>query len=396
MSEFQDLVKIIRESDVSIGNLETLIHSFKGFPENNDQGPHMASEPKIAEEITWAGFNLLSGANNHANDYGVIGTLENIENVRNAGLYLAGVGKDLQDARKPVYFSNNHKVALISATSTFDSWAKASFSIQSVAGRPGINPISLNTTYSPLYNFAKFIYQFFMKRGLVLKMPKRKNIKLGSVSVSLGKEFSGKYRADKKDILENLNIIKEARKNADIVVFSCHSHEGTASAPPQFLLEFAHDCIDIGTDIFFVHGPHHYKGIEIYKNKPIFYGLGNFVFETDSLQKLPSQYYDKWKIDYSVHTEEALKISELEFNNIPKYWESFVPIIKFKDKRISEILIYPVSLGFNKPHGVKGSPYLSDKTEGSRIIRKISDLSLPFHVSIDYNDSLNIGRIKIN
>ena len=395
LSGFQDLVKIIRECDASIGNLETLIHSFKGFPENNDQGPHMASEPEIAGEIAWAGFNLLCGANNHANDYGVIGTLENIENVRNAGLGIAGVGKDMQEARKSVYFSNDPKVALISATSTFDSWAKASFSMASVAGRPGINPISLKTTYSPFYLFAKYVYQFFMKRGLILKLPKRKNIKLGNVSVSIGKELSGKYEADKNDIAENLKIIEEARKTADIIVFSCHSHEGTASAPPQFLLEFAHQCIDAGADIFFSHGPHYFKSIEIYKNKPVFYGLGNFAFETDNLTKLPSPYYDKWKIDYSISPEEALKLSESEFSRISKYWESIIPVIKFKDKKISEILIYPISLGFDKPRGIKGTPYLSDNTEGRRMIKKLSDLSIPFKVSIDYSDSLNLGRIQI-
>jgi poly-gamma-glutamate capsule biosynthesis protein CapA/YwtB (metallophosphatase superfamily) len=396
LSEFQDLVKTIRECDVSIGNLETLIHSFKGFPENNDQGPHMATEPEIAGEIPWAGFNLLSGANNHTNDYGVIGTLENIANLRNVGITIAGIGKDLQEARSPVYFSNGIKVALISATSTFDSWAKASFSMPSVAGRPGINPISLKITYSPFYNFAKYVYQFFMRRGLVLKLPKLRNVKLGNLNVSIGKEISGEYKVDKNDVLENLKIIEEAKKNAEIVVFSCHSHEGTASTPPEFLLEFAHGCIDAGADIFFVHGPHYFKGIEIYKNKPIFYGLGNFAFETDSIGKLPSQYYDKWKIDYSVSTREALKISESEFNTASKYWESFVPVIKFKADKISEVIIYPISLGFDKPEGVKGTPYLSDKTEGRRIIKRISDLSMPYNVSIGYNDSLNHGKIQID
>jgi poly-gamma-glutamate capsule biosynthesis protein CapA/YwtB (metallophosphatase superfamily) len=394
-NNFLQLIKLIQESDVSVANLETLIHSFKGFPENCDQGTPMASNPEIAEEIARSGFNLLAGANNHANDYGVIGTLENMDYVTKAGLKIAGVGRDLQEARKPVFYENHLKYAFISAVSTFDSWAKANNSTTEVAGRPGVNPVSVTAHFTLFYKIAKWVYQIFMKRGIILKSPGKLNLKLKNKNISVGKEFSGSFKPDKEDILEILEVVKAARKDADIIIFSMHSHEGPRSMPPEFLRQLACQSIDAGVDIFFSHGPHYIKGIEIYKNRPIFYSLGNFAFETETIDKLPSIYYDKWEVDYSLNAESVHRIADNEFNKIQTYWESFVPVIKIRNKIIYEILLYPISLGFGKSFGNKGTPYLADKITGKRILSRVSELSIPFKTVIEYDELTNTSTIHL-
>src|SRR6185295_3443500 len=66
-----------------------------------------------------------------------------------------------------------------------------------------------------------------------------------------------------------------------------HAHQGPIVAqqwlfedlPPDFLVELAHKAIDNGADAFVGHGPHVLRGVEIYKGKPIFYGLGEFFYQ---------------------------------------------------------------------------------------------------------------------
>jgi poly-gamma-glutamate synthesis protein (capsule biosynthesis protein) len=47
----------------------------------------------------------------------------------------------------------------------------------------------------------------------------------------------------------------------------------------DYQVEIAHTAIEAGADLVLGHGPHMPLGIEIYQNKPVFYGLGSFSFE---------------------------------------------------------------------------------------------------------------------
>ena len=68
------------------------------------------------------------------------------------------------------------------------------------------------------------------------------------------------------------------RKEADIVVASCHW--GLGEEVLDYMTEIAHAAIDAGADIVIGHGPHYSLPVELYRGKPIFYGLGSFSFHT--------------------------------------------------------------------------------------------------------------------
>jgi poly-gamma-glutamate synthesis protein (capsule biosynthesis protein) len=68
------------------------------------------------------------------------------------------------------------------------------------------------------------------------------------------------------------------REQADVVVASCHW--GLFDEVLQYMTEIAHAAIDAGADIVVGHGPHYSLPVEIYRGKPIFYGLGSFSFHT--------------------------------------------------------------------------------------------------------------------
>ncbi|KAF5064283.1 Capsule biosynthesis protein CapA [anaerobic digester metagenome] len=76
-----------------------------------------------------------------------------------------------------------------------------------------------------------------------------------------------------------LPIVKEARKNADLVIV--HSHWGIEydSSPNPRQKEIGRALVNAGADIVVGHHSHTLQPVEIYKGKVIFYSLGNFVFD---------------------------------------------------------------------------------------------------------------------
>ena len=83
-----------------------------------------------------------------------------------------------------------------------------------------------------------------------------------------------------------LSSITKAKRAYDLVAFSIHAHEvastGSRSSAAEFLPELLHQAIDAGADIVIRHGPHILGGLEIYKGKPIFYGLSSLFFDFGS------------------------------------------------------------------------------------------------------------------
>jgi poly-gamma-glutamate capsule biosynthesis protein CapA/YwtB (metallophosphatase superfamily) len=72
--------------------------------------------------------------------------------------------------------------------------------------------------------------------------------------------------------------IAALREQADVVVMSCHW--GLGKEVLAYMTEIAHAAIDAGADVVIGHGPHHFLPVELYRGKPVFYGLGSFSFHT--------------------------------------------------------------------------------------------------------------------
>ena len=84
--------------------------------------------------------------------------------------------------------------------------------------------------------------------------------------------------ADPKYLKAHAADIQALRPNADLLVASCHW--GLAGEVLEYMKQIAHSAIDAGADVVIGHGPHYSLPVEIYKGKPIFYGLGSFSFHT--------------------------------------------------------------------------------------------------------------------
>ena len=78
---------------------------------------------------------------------------------------------------------------------------------------------------------------------------------------------------------------------ADFVLVAQHnstSESGRGTKPSAFIVDFARKAIDAGADMYLGHGWHTFLGIEIYKGKPIFYGLGSFFWESQWITDVPA------------------------------------------------------------------------------------------------------------
>jgi poly-gamma-glutamate synthesis protein (capsule biosynthesis protein) len=401
--EFLGLINEIRGADVAVLNLEMLIHTFKGYPEKYDgQGTPMSAEPIIARELKWAGIDMVANANNHTNDYGIFGVLETKVFIEQAGIAYAGAGEDLQHARTPAYYkSRAGTVALLSTATTFSAFGVANNSRPDVHGRPGLNPLAITQAFTIPKTAAEKLYATARENGVPATAPTDSSFNMFGRRFTISNTYSSSYTVNQKDLAENLTAVREARNKATIVIMSVHCHESSQNMPPNFLIEFAHKCIDNGADIVFSHGPHYIRGIEIYNGKPIFYSLGNLVFQSETVKKIPADYFSINGYGDETTPEELQSKTRDSWNRQRQYWESVAAVVYFKDGALDRIRLIPITLGaglpgtqgVQLPFGIRGRPLLAGPELGQYLIDKMIGLSQPFGTKIIYDKEKNIGLI---
>lgn len=400
--DFLLLIERIRRADVAFTNLEVLLHNYEGSPAAQSGGTYMAAEPAMARELQWAGFDLVSRANNHAVDYGVEGLLMTSKVLDEVGLVHAGVGDNLARARAPAYLDTKKgRVALISCASTFPAFGRAGEQRPDLKGRPGLNPLRFTTTYvvdgSQLAQLKKIAESLRLPMGssgdaftfLGLRF------KEGSAPAVVTEPHAG-------DLQAIVASIKEARRQADWVIVSIHAHEGlpgNREAPAQFLVTFARAAVEAGADIVVGHGPHVLRAVEVYKGKPIFYSLANFIFQNETVRFLPAENYEQYGLGPEAQPADFYDArSDHDRRSFPAdklNWESVAAFVVFdSDRRLKEITLQPLSLGFRQPRTVRGRPRLADPSLGREIIERLAALSSPFGTEIRYRDGVGIVTIE--
>jgi len=173
------------------------------------------------------------------------------------------------------------------------------------------------------------------------------------------------------------------------VIVSIHAHDqaGNIDVPADFLRPFAHAAIDAGADVFVGHGPHVLRGIEIYKGKPIFYSLGNFM-QDDLIKLQPQEAYDNFNLPPSVTPADFFdarwNANSFGFRGNKKYWQSVIAEPVFNQKReLQAINLYPIALTYSEtnPAG-RGQPWPANAEEAREIIDRLASLSKPLETKI--------------
>jgi poly-gamma-glutamate capsule biosynthesis protein CapA/YwtB (metallophosphatase superfamily) len=216
--------------DLRIINLETSVTQSDDYWKG--KGIHYRMHPENIGCITAAKIDVCSLANNHILDWGYAGLKETLETLRRAKISGAGAGMDLKEAESPVIVEINGK------------------------GRVFVLGFGSPTSGVPL------------SWGASKKRP----------GVNWLKDFSD-------DTIESIREkVKEVKQERDIVVASIHWGRNWGHHIPQEEVHFAHQLIgEVGVDIVHGHSSHHVKGIEVFRDKLILYGCGDFLNDYEGI-----------------------------------------------------------------------------------------------------------------
>lgn len=299
-------------ADVVFTNLETTIAPV-GFAGKPRSASSVFGPPDVLDCLKAMGFNLLSLANNHAFDLLESGLLATRSEVARLGFSHAGTGRNAdQAAGAAILETPGGKVALVAMASggaqlTPEAWAGP--------GKAGVNFLELKA--------------------------------------------DGSLNSEHRERM--LHAVREAAAKARTVIVYQHNHywgeaRGKDGPPgrerridrfetPGWMETWARELIDAGATVFVAHGNPALHGIEIYRGRPILYGLGNYIFQSaNSLDRYG-----------------------------PLTWQSAVVDVQFTGGRLSAVRMKPLVLAMEGE--ARGAPFLAQGGEAAAILGRLADIS---------------------
>jgi poly-gamma-glutamate capsule biosynthesis protein CapA/YwtB (metallophosphatase superfamily) len=350
-------IRALLQGDVKFTNFEGTV-----FEEGQSvaQGRGFLAPAAALDALKSLGFNLLSLSNNHAFDLKGAGLANTLRAANELPIIHAGTGNTMADAAAPAYLkTSNGIVALVaSASGLIAPGARAT------GNSPGVNELRIEAG-------------------------DKENEATDELPAIPGNSIN------KEDAARILQNIREAGSHADLVIVYQHSHvfsnrpfaavfgEGLPErlAPPTWLKKWTHAEIDAGADIVVIHGAPLLHGVEIYRGKPIFYDLGNFIYN------LPPA---------------------ITYIDEPINWESVVANVKFHGRSLQAVTLHPIAMnniGEGQPDvhdehtnnqflDTRGLPSPATGMKATDILNRLANESKPFGTTLVIKG--DIGEINLS
>lgn len=396
--EFLAIRELLHGVDCTWGNCElVLADARRVYPMPKGGDPHSIAPPWAADEMLWSGVDFVGVANNHTLDFGYDGLDQTLENLARVGLPYAGAGPDLAQAARPGYFdSPAGRVGQINCCSTFLRYFAASPAHPYLRGRAGINPLTIQYAVQADRDlFARIkktepvlsdlmAYDEYKEMDDLFGKPDPNSANFFDTAVVAGDKLdllTPPSPADVKRITEGLAI---ARNNSRLVLATIHAHESRdrLELPDPFVQPFARACVDAGADAFLLAGPHVLRGIEIYKGRPIFYSLGNFFFQHETIEPMPAEAYASYGLDPNTLDISKYASRIVTYDKQRRFWESFVPVVTYEADRLVSIDLHPIDLGHELPRYERGIPKRARGERARTILERLAELSKPYGTKI--------------
>lgn len=316
---FEALTAALHQHEVTVANLEMPL-SRRGQP--MPKRTNLRSDPDVIHEVKAMGIDLVTLANNHILDYGLVAMFDTIEACTAAGLAYCGVGANLEEALRPTRLTvDGQRVALLSVSCTVPNGSEAT------AEKAGMAPIRVNSAFE---------------------------VDPTDMSEQPGMMPRVRTWARQGDREVVCRLITKLKAEPAMVIVGIHwGAQPNCLSPYQGLLAeyqrpLGRALIDAGADIVYGHHSHTLHPIEVYRGKPIFYSLGNFLFEQpfynlgNSLFEQPRYFMDPESV-----------------------------IVAVSPSHPFEIKLIPVLLDG------QGFPCLASGEQAVRVLRKLDRLSAP-------------------
>lgn len=247
---------IFQQADLRICNLECVL-SNSGNPA--PKAFNFRSDEKNIQTLQAAQIDMVSIANNHVLDYEQSALLRMLDVLNSQNLLYSGAGKNLAHASTPAICEvKGEKIGFLAFTDNEPGW-------EAKENRPGV---------------------FFVP-----------------------------IDAREKRAKELFKTVETLRQEVDLLILSAHWGPNWGYEPPEEHVSFAHALIDAGADLIFGHSGHIFRGIEVYKKRPIIYCAGDFI---DDYAVDPQERNDESFIFLLEWAKEKLKLTLY-----PTYIEEF-------------------------------------------------------------------------
>jgi len=287
-----DTLPILLGADARICNLECVI-SDRGEPWSvYPKVFHFRSAAKNVAVLAAARMNAVSLANNHALDYGYDALEEMLDILSRSGIAWSGAGRNLAEASRVATTDiGGRKLGFLAFTDNEPGW-------QAASGLGGVFHVPVD-----------------------LRDSRAKNL---------------------------LEVVRRHKDAVDILIVSAHWGSNWGYEPPREHVALGHALVEAGADLVFGHSCHVFRGIELYRGRPILYGAGNFV--------------DDYAVD------------EIERND-----ESFIYIVEMKERVTRGLRLYPTLIRRFQARRASGA-------EGRRIAGKMQRLCRAFHTPAAWDE----------
>src|ERR1700686_4251217 len=340
------VIQGLLKGDVVFTNLESAVAE-KG--ETVQEGRGFLTPPEALDALNTFGFNLLALSGNHAFDLKVTGIQNTIREANSRKIVHAGTGNNVAEAVAPGYLHPpKGTIALIASASGLIAPGGSA-----TADRPGVNEL---------------------------------RVEAGDKENEATEDLPGApgNTPNPEDSQRILQSIRDARQHADLVIVYQHNHvfgnhsfrtiftEGMPErlAPNDWLKKWTHAEEDEGADIIVMHGAPLLHGVEIYHGRPIFYDLGNFIYNLTPT---------------------------LTYIDEPMNWESAVAYVQFQGKNLKSVSFRPIALnnvGAGQPDihdeyannqflDTRGLPSPVTGARAGYILQRLADASKPFGTTME-------------
>jgi poly-gamma-glutamate capsule biosynthesis protein CapA/YwtB (metallophosphatase superfamily) len=396
---YQALTRIMRDADVTYANMEGPILDQATF-----RGPIAGGPKSVVDELKVMGVRIMTTANNHTMDAGEAGMYETNRLLDEAAIVHSGSGRNLADARAPrIAATKKGTVAVIGMYSIDPSNSpEPSRYFDATNTKAGLNPLHVTpfnvVTAEQMQGLKKIRDAVYARRGEVpvpvLPIPANEPVdrlqlfrswyKVGTQPGNLT------YEINPNDLRGIVTSVRTGKQLADFMVVAIHCHQNSFAfqayshdnSTPDFLVQLAHTVIDNGADVFVAHGVHTLRGVEIYKGKPIFYGVSNFFYHQDASQDVVNPNGappDAGGADVQTHQPDDL--------------EALLVTARFDGGKLMEARLYPADLGLDhRPTSKAGNPTTPSPELARQILEKVQRISKPFGTTIAIENGVGVIR----
>jgi poly-gamma-glutamate capsule biosynthesis protein CapA/YwtB (metallophosphatase superfamily) len=404
--DFQAVAKLVRDADITIAEQEGVFLDLVKVKGAVGSGGLIGGPGKAQDEKAM-GIDIVALANNHSSDWGYDGLAETQRLLDAAHVTHAGAGRNLTEAREAAILSTPRgRIAMVSTASTFRPFANATDPFGEAPARPGISVLRTRRVdlvtpeqYSALRSIAIDSTRFSHRPA----GPEAGEITLNGSVFREAPVPGVVWEMNAFDHADLTRAIQQAKQAADFVIFTIHAHEsptGMDDDNPEaagFLVQLFHDAVDAGADFVYGHGQHSLRGIEIYKGRPLFYGVGAYFLSGDLKQMgdAATEVYESPGVPPPPKPSPDRPVTANPGGVNPAVWyEGIVAISEYDGPTLKTIRLYPLDLGNTFDPTRRGIPHFADASTAERVLKKLQASSAPFGTKIERVGA--VGVIRVN